>query len=157
MILPKAAISDRGLPAHPQFGRLCNPRLEGLAPHRPFPASPPMSSVLHQLMSVLEDRKINPPPNSYTARLYSGGDAKIGGKITEEARELVEAAGEMGEPGRRHMIYEASDLIYPAGPAGPSQHQARRRRNRNRPPLRPVRPRRKSLPNCSDGQISFCK
>ena len=71
-----------------------------------------MSSVLHQLMSVLEDRKINPPPNSYTARLYSGGDAKIGGKITEEARELLEAAGESGEPGRRHMIYEASDLIY---------------------------------------------
>ena len=71
-----------------------------------------MSSVLHQLMSVLEDRKINPPPNSYTARLYTAGDTKIGGKITEEARELVEAAGEMGEPGRRHMIYEASDLIY---------------------------------------------
>jgi len=71
-----------------------------------------MSQVLHQLMSVLEDRKINPPPNSYTARLYAGGDAKIGSKITEEAHELVEAASEMGEQGRRHMIYEASDVIY---------------------------------------------
>lgn len=71
-----------------------------------------MSQVLHQLMSVLEDRKINPPPNSYTARLYAGGDAKIGSKITEEAHELVEAAGEVGEQGRRHMIYEASDVIY---------------------------------------------
>ncbi len=71
-----------------------------------------MSQVLHQLMSVLEDRKINPPPNSYTARLYAGGDAKIGSKITEEAHELVEAAGEIGEQGRRHMIYEASDVIY---------------------------------------------
>src|SRR6476619_3511938 len=75
-------------------------------------ASPLMSNVFHQLMSVLEDRKINPPPNSYTARLYSGGDAKIGAKITEEAHELVEAAGEIGEQGRRHMIYEASDVIY---------------------------------------------
>jgi phosphoribosyl-ATP pyrophosphohydrolase len=63
-------------------------------------------------MAVLEDRKVNPPPNSYTARLYSGGDAKIGSKITEEAHELVEAAGEIGEQGRRHMIYEASDVIY---------------------------------------------
>jgi phosphoribosyl-ATP pyrophosphohydrolase len=71
-----------------------------------------MSSVLHQLMAVLEDRKVNPPPNSYTARLYAGGDAKIGAKITEEAHELVEAAGETGEQGRRHIVYEASDLIY---------------------------------------------
>ena len=84
--------------------RLCDTHL--------IPASPPMSSVLHQLMSVLEDRKINPPPNSYTARLYAGGDAKIGSKITEEAHELVEAAGEIGDQGRRHMIYEASDVIY---------------------------------------------
>jgi phosphoribosyl-ATP pyrophosphohydrolase len=71
-----------------------------------------MSTVLHQLMSVLEDRKINPPPNSYTARLYAGGDAKIGAKITEEAHELLEAAGEAGEQGRRHLIYESSDVIY---------------------------------------------
>jgi phosphoribosyl-ATP pyrophosphohydrolase len=71
-----------------------------------------MSNVLHELMSVLEDRKVNPPPNSYTAKLYAGGDAKIGAKITEEARELVEAAGEQGEQGRRHIVYETSDLIY---------------------------------------------
>jgi phosphoribosyl-ATP pyrophosphohydrolase len=71
-----------------------------------------MSSILQQLMSVLEDRKINPPPNSYTAKLYAGGDAKIGAKITEEAHELVEAAGESGEQGRRHLVYEASDVVY---------------------------------------------
>jgi phosphoribosyl-ATP pyrophosphohydrolase len=71
-----------------------------------------MSSVLHQLMSVLEDRKVNPPPNSYTARLYAGGDAKIGAKIAEESHELIEAAGETGDQGRRHIIYEASDVIY---------------------------------------------
>ena len=71
-----------------------------------------MSQILPRLMSVLEERKVNPPPNSYTARLYAGGVAKIGSKILEEAQEVVEAAGESGEPGRRHLIYESSDLIY---------------------------------------------
>ena len=63
-------------------------------------------------MAVLEDRKLNPPANSYTARLYAGGDARIGAKIAEEAHELIEAAGETGDQGRRHIIYEASDVIY---------------------------------------------
>ncbi|HZN35530.1 MAG TPA: phosphoribosyl-ATP diphosphatase [Pirellulaceae bacterium] len=71
-----------------------------------------MSSVLQKLMTVLEERKVNPPPNSYTARLYAGGDSKIASKITEETQELIEAAGEPLEPGRRHMIHETSDLIY---------------------------------------------
>ena len=71
-----------------------------------------MSSVLHQLMEVLEQRKVNPPPNSYTARLYSGGVSKIGEKIQEEAQEVVEAASEPGDAGRRHIVYESSDLLY---------------------------------------------
>jgi phosphoribosyl-ATP pyrophosphohydrolase len=71
-----------------------------------------MSAVLHQLMAVLEERKTNPPPNSYTARLYQGGVSKIGRKIEEEAREVIEAASEPGEQGRRHLIYESSDLLY---------------------------------------------
>ena len=71
-----------------------------------------MSAVLQQLFSVLEERKSNPPPNSYTARLYQGGVSKIGKKIEEEAREVIEAASEPGEPGRRHLIYESSDLLY---------------------------------------------
>jgi len=71
-----------------------------------------MSDVLHQLMAVLEERKTNPPPNSYTARLYQGGVLKIGRKIEEEAREVIDAAGEPGEQGRRHLIYESSDLLY---------------------------------------------
>ena len=71
-----------------------------------------MSAVLHQLMAVLEERKTNPPPNSYTARLYQGGVTKIASKIMEEAQEVVEAASEPGEAGRRHLIYESSDLLY---------------------------------------------
>jgi phosphoribosyl-ATP pyrophosphohydrolase len=63
-------------------------------------------------MAVIEDRKANPPAKSYTTSLLAGGVPKIGGKITEEAREVVEAAGEPGDDGRAHVIYEAGDLLY---------------------------------------------
>ena len=68
--------------------------------------------VLTRLMSVIEDRKLNPPPQSYTTSLFVGGLPKIGSKIIEEAHELVEAAGEPGPQGRSHIIYEAADLLY---------------------------------------------
>jgi phosphoribosyl-ATP pyrophosphohydrolase len=63
-------------------------------------------------MTVIEDRKRNPPPRSYTSKLYEGGVAKIGGKITEEAAEVVEAAAEEGDDSRQHLVHEAADLIY---------------------------------------------
>lgn len=68
--------------------------------------------VLSQLMAVIEDRKRNPPSKSYTNTLLSAGLTKIGAKITEEAREVVEAAGEPEETGRQHCIREAADVIY---------------------------------------------
>ena len=68
--------------------------------------------TLARLMAVIEDRKANPPERSYTTSLFQGGVEKIGRKITEEAGEVVEAAGEPGEEGRAHLIYEAADLIY---------------------------------------------
>jgi phosphoribosyl-ATP pyrophosphohydrolase len=68
--------------------------------------------VFQQLMSVIEDRKAHPPERSYTTRLFAGGVEKIGGKVTEEAAELVEAADEAGEEGRQHLVHEAADLIY---------------------------------------------
>jgi phosphoribosyl-ATP pyrophosphohydrolase len=69
-------------------------------------------SVLASLMAVLEDRKRNPPPRSYTSTLLAAGTPKIGEKIREEAEEVVEAAGEPGEDGRQHLIREAADLVY---------------------------------------------
>ena len=72
----------------------------------------PVNSTLARLMAVIEDRKANPPERSYTTSLFAGGVEKIGGKITEEAAEVVEAAGEPGEAGRNHLTYEACDLIY---------------------------------------------
>ena len=70
------------------------------------------ANVLQQLMTVIEDRKANPPDKSYTTQLFRGGVDKIGAKIEEEAREVVAAAGEAGEDGRQHLIYEAGDLLY---------------------------------------------
>jgi phosphoribosyl-ATP pyrophosphohydrolase len=68
--------------------------------------------ILTRLMAIIEDRKANPPPKSYTTTLFAGGVAKIGEKITEEAAEVVEAAGEPGDEGRTHLIHEAADLVY---------------------------------------------
>ena len=36
----------------------------------------------------------------------------IGAKITEEAGEVVEAAGEHGKAGREHFIREVGDLVF---------------------------------------------
>ena len=69
-------------------------------------------SILDRLMAVIEDRQQNPPPKSYTTKLFAGGVAKIGAKITEEAAEVVEAAGEDGEAGKNHLVHEAADLVY---------------------------------------------
>ena len=65
-----------------------------------------------RLMQTLQDRAKSRPAGSYTTKLMNGGAEKIGGKIREEAEELIEAAGEAGDEGRAHFVYEAGDLIY---------------------------------------------
>src|SRR5205085_10411008 len=57
-------------------------------------------------------RQARPNEKSYTASLLAGGVEKIGRKITEEAAEVVGAAGESGDEGRKHLVHEAADLIY---------------------------------------------
>lgn len=71
-----------------------------------------MPSAFAQLMATIEDRKAHPPERSYTTSLFQGGVEKIGRKILEEANEMIEAAGEPGDEGRSHFIYETADLIY---------------------------------------------
>lgn len=70
------------------------------------------NAIFHQLMAAIEDRKMDPSAGSYTALLFGGGTKKIGDKIMEEAAEVIDAAGEAGEAGRRHLVCEAADLIY---------------------------------------------
>lgn len=75
-------------------------------------ASPVAAHVLARLMAVIEDRKANPAAKSYTTTLLAGGVGKIGGKVCEEAAEVVAAAEELGEEGRQHVVREAADVIY---------------------------------------------
>ena len=70
------------------------------------------SSAFAELMAVIIDRKENPPPRSYTTSLFQGGVPKIGGKIIEEASEVVEAAGEAVDTRHQHLVNESADLIY---------------------------------------------
>ena len=67
---------------------------------------------LSRLTQILRERAEQLPEGSYTTKLLRGGPEKIGKKLLEESQELIEAAGEPGEDGRKHFIYEAGDLIY---------------------------------------------
>ena len=69
--------------------------------------------VLANLMSVIEDRKANPPARSYTTSLFAAGVDKIGAKILEEAQEVADAANEgESDVAKEHLTHEAADLIY---------------------------------------------
>lgn len=70
--------------------------------------------VLERLMAVIEDRKQNPPPKSYTTTLFQGGVDRIGCKVMEEASEVVRAARKAAETpeSRAHLVAEAGDLLY---------------------------------------------
>lgn len=65
--------------------------------------------ALESLERVVALRKGGDANRSYTSRLLAGGVPTIGGKVTEEAGELVQAAaGESDD----HVVAEAADLVY---------------------------------------------
>ncbi len=73
------------------------------------------SSIMQSLMDVIEERKTRDPgERSYVVQLLQGGVAKIGGKIVEEAAEVVEAGDEPGDAGREHLVKEVADLVFHA-------------------------------------------
>jgi phosphoribosyl-ATP pyrophosphohydrolase len=75
----------------------------------------PQPSIMQALMEVIQERKRRDPgERSYVVELMRGGVAKIGGKIIEEAAEVVEAGDEPGEAGRDHLIKEVADLVFHA-------------------------------------------
>ena len=67
------------------------------------------SDILGRLDDALAQRRDGDPAKSYTASLYAGGVDAISGKITEEAAEVVEAAGENDDA---HLIHEVADLWF---------------------------------------------
>jgi phosphoribosyl-ATP pyrophosphohydrolase/phosphoribosyl-AMP cyclohydrolase len=52
---------------------------------------PPPADTLSQVFAVICDRRNNPNPDSYTSKLFEGGDNKILKKVGEEAAEVVMA------------------------------------------------------------------
>ena len=65
--------------------------------------------MLEQLEALIQDRKANPPPGSYTAELFAAGPNKIAQKVGEEAVEVIVAA--LGQE-REAQVGELGDLFY---------------------------------------------
>jgi phosphoribosyl-ATP pyrophosphohydrolase/phosphoribosyl-AMP cyclohydrolase len=68
-----------------------------------------LGETLESLERVVVSRRGGPADRSYTSRLFSGGVPKIGGKVTEEAGELVAAAAAESD---ERVVSEAADLLY---------------------------------------------
>ena len=67
-----------------------------------------MKDILDELFAVIEDRKVNPTPGSYTVKLLTDLDEALK-KVGEEAIEVVLAG--KGQSDER-MVSEAADLLY---------------------------------------------
>ena len=73
--------------------------------------------ILHQLFEVIELRRKNLPPDSYTTSLFLGGMETIVAKFSEESNELIEAATPISsnsntKTNKEYIIHEAADLMY---------------------------------------------
>ena len=66
-------------------------------------------STLIELAGVIHERKLTMPADSYTARLFSKGIARIAQKVGEEAVELAIAAQYQD---KQRCIEESADLLY---------------------------------------------
>ena len=75
----------------------------------------PEPSIMQALLGVIRERRNREPGGrSYVVELMNGGVARIGGKIVEEAAEVVEAGDEPGDAGRAHLVKEVADLVFHA-------------------------------------------
>ena len=66
-------------------------------------------TFLYSLQALIQERQANPPPGSYTAKLFSQGKDEIMKKVGEEAIEVILAAKGQG---RERLIAEIADLLY---------------------------------------------
>ena len=65
--------------------------------------------MLNELFAIIEGRKAQPQPSSYTNRLLELGEDAVLKKVGEEAMEVILAAKGQG---RRRLIEETADLFY---------------------------------------------
>ena len=68
-------------------------------------------STIDTLFTLIEARKVNPPPGSYTASLFAKGENEVLKKLGEEAVEVIIAAKGEGDD---RVIYEMADWVYHA-------------------------------------------
>lgn len=68
-----------------------------------------MSDTLERVFGIIQDRKTNPKPGSYTNSLFEAGEDEIIKKVGEEAVEVVLAAKGQGQ---ERLISEMADLTY---------------------------------------------
>ena len=69
------------------------------------------SGILDELFAVIQDRQLEQPEGSYTARLLQEGTARIAQKVIEEAGETAIAAVQGDRAG---LSGEVADLLYHA-------------------------------------------
>ncbi|NJO19333.1 MAG: bifunctional phosphoribosyl-AMP cyclohydrolase/phosphoribosyl-ATP diphosphatase HisIE [Spirulinaceae cyanobacterium RM2_2_10] len=69
----------------------------------------PAADTLSQVYDVICDRRDHPQPDSYTCKLFAGGDNKILKKIGEEAAEVVMACK---DDEAAAIASEVADLLY---------------------------------------------
>lgn len=72
---------------------------------------PPPADTLSQVFEVICDRRDHPNPESYTCKLFEGGDNKILKKIGEESAEVVMA---FKDDDKEAIAGEVADLLYHA-------------------------------------------
>jgi phosphoribosyl-ATP pyrophosphohydrolase len=65
--------------------------------------------MLNRLFDIIEERKVNFTPDSYTHRLFTSGEDAILQKVGEEAVEVILAAKSQGD---QRLIEETADLFY---------------------------------------------
>lgn len=65
--------------------------------------------MLPRLFEIIEDRKNNPIPGSYTNQLFSQGEDEILKKVGEESVEVILAAKAQGD---ERLLNELADLYY---------------------------------------------
>lgn len=70
---------------------------------------PPPADTLSQVFDIICDRRDRPQPDSYTCKLFAGGDNKILKKIGEESAEVVMACKDNQAEA---IASEVADLFY---------------------------------------------
>ncbi len=65
--------------------------------------------TLPELFDIVQSRKDNPPPGSYTAKLFAAGEDEMVKKVGEEAVEVILAVKGQGD---ERVISEVADLFY---------------------------------------------